>query len=196
MRKLIVLLAFACLSLASHPVFADAIGTSVTGSLTFNGAGPTNYFLVSNGSVPPGYGNSISDPTTIGSGIEFGYVDFFNTNTADFTGSTLTVQDVSSFADGAFEMDFTDTYFTGVTLLAGSNPGFTYSFSGNTLQVFFAGTSTPGTYAASFTLAGGTDTPPNNPGDPAVTPEPSTIFTLGTGLLAAVGAGRRKLLAR
>src|SRR5260221_540261 len=80
------------------PCRADLLGSVVTGTLNF-GANPINYFNPANGFVPAGtYGNSAPGNNTviIGPIIEFGYVDNINTDTADFTGTTLTVKDVAN----------------------------------------------------------------------------------------------------
>lgn len=187
MHKLCQFLALAALAAATHPLLADGIGTSVSGSLTFGG-GTINYFLTANGFVPAGYGNSTSNPTTIGSGIEFGFEDGANTDTADFTGTTLSIKDVDVAGAVNFEMDFTDAAFAGFTQLTNAS-GFTYSFSGDTLKVFYAGTSTPGTYTTTFSYTTAAATA-------AATPEPSGLILMGTGALGIIGATRRKLFNR
>ena len=187
MHKLCQFLALAALAAAAHPLLADdGTGTSVSGSLIINGAGD-NFFLAANGRVPAGFGNSTSNPTTIGSGIEFGFVEpGFNTDTADFTGTTLSIKDVDVDTAGAepFEMDFTDLAFTGFTQLTNAS-GFTYSFSGDTLKVFYAGTGTPGTYTTTFSYT-----------TAAATPEPSGLLLIGTGALGLIGATHRRLFNR
>lgn len=167
-------------SLAAH---ADGTGTSVTGGLFFAG-GTTNYFDPANGFVPAGFGNSAGTTTTIGPGVEFGFMDTVNTDTADFTGSTLTVNDVDLSTAAPFEMTFTDAAFTGFTQTGGAAAGYSFSFSGDTLDVFYAGSATPGTFTGNFDYSTATPT--------SATPEPSSIALLGSGALGLAGVIRRR----
>ena len=167
---------------SSTSAYADGLGTSVTGVLHIQGLAP-NYFDPANGLVPPGYGNSTGTTVTIGPGIEFGISDPGNTDTADFTGSSLTITDVIHSAASPFEMDFTDPAFTGFTQLT-NNTGFTYSFSANTLKVFYAGSLNSGLATTTFSYTTGAVN--------AVTPEPSAMVLTGTGLLGLAGALRRR----
>ena len=172
-------------SLAAH---ADGIGSPVTGGLFFDGA-PTNYFNPSAGFVPSGFGNSSGTTVTIGSGSEFGFMDGANIDTADFTGSTLTVSDTveSSGNDGPFKMTFTDAAFTGFTQESGTLDGFTFTFSGDTLDVFSVGGEVTAGESLTTTFDYTTAA--------AVTPEPSGIALLGTGLLGVAGVVRRRFAA-
>lgn len=186
MKKVCSLLAIAVLCLSAGSLWADGIGTDVTGSLTFNGSS-TNYFDAANGFVPPGYGNSSGSTTvTIGSGIEFGFSDSVNLNTADFTGSTLTITNevLSPNIAGLLQMIFTDSAFTGFTL-ASNDLGLTYSFTGNTLTIDRAEGEYSGVHSTVF----------NYTTAASPVPEPSTIVLLATGLLGAAGAVRRRLSA-
>jgi hypothetical protein len=171
--------ALASVTIAAH---ADGTGTSVTGGLYFAG-GSTNYFDPANGFVPAGYGNDAGTTVVIGPGIEFGFADSANTDTADFTGSTLTVTDTVKETGGnnPFEMTFTDPAFTGFTQ-TGAADGYTYTFSGDTLDVFWPGGSVQDgqAFTGNFTYS------------TAATPEPSSLMLLGTGLLGFVGAMRRR----
>jgi hypothetical protein len=184
MKKISSLLAIAVLCLSAGSLWADGIGTDVTGSLTFFG-GPPNYFDGANGYVPAGYGNSGGSTTvTIGPGIEFGFSSPINIDTADFTGSTLTISEAT--LDGSslspFQMSFTDSAFTGFSL-ASNDLGLTYNFTGDTLTITKPGGQDSGTSSTVFNF-----TTAANP-----VPEPGTFVLLGTGLLGAFGAVRRKL---
>jgi hypothetical protein len=172
------------LSLSAHTVLADGIGTSVTGSLGFSGY-PINFFDPANDGVPAGFGNHSHTKVTIGSGTEFGYRDAANLDTADFTGSTLTISDTGFGAGQApFEMKFTDPVFTGFSTIT-NDLGVSFSLAGDTLTIDFAGGDFTGreTTMLAYTMQSG------------VTPEPGTLALLGTGILAAAGVVRKRLFA-
>jgi hypothetical protein len=166
MRKLSLLLSFVLVWAAGCPLFADsAVGSNVTGALYFDGDTLPfdNFFSVDNGGS--------GDSAVIGPGVEFTYSDAFNTDTAEFDGSGLTITDVVGVSATDFSMVFTDPAFTGFTQLS-DNSGFTYSFAGDTLTVNFAGALTPGTYNTTLAYS---------------TPEPSSLLLFGTVALVFVG---------
>ena len=159
---------------------ADVIGTSVTGAVFYE-THPGNYFDPAKGGSA-GYGNSAGTTVTIGSGIEFGYADYFNTDTADFTGSGLSISDVDRATALPFEMIFTDAAFAGFSETTGTDQGYTFTFSGDTLDIFYAGITHSGIYDATFSYA-----------PASATPEPSSIALLGSGMMGVVGIVRRRL---
>ena len=187
MKRILSLFAVGVLSLSAHTVLADGIGTSVTGSLAFQGF-PINFFDPANDGVPASFGNHAGTKVTIGSGTEFGYSDAANLDTANFTGSTLTLSD-TGFGEGqaSFVMKFTDPDFKSFSLIS-NDLGVNFSFAGDTLTVKFDGGDFMGTETAVLAYA-------PNQSQTGVTPEPATLALLGTGMLAAAGVVRKRLFA-
>jgi len=187
MKRILSLFAVGVLSLSAHTVLADGIGTSVTGSLAFQGF-PINFFDPANDGVPASFGNHAGTKVTIGSGTEFGYSDAANLDTANFTGSTLTLSD-TGFGEGqaSFVMKFTDPDFKSFSFIS-NGLGVNFSFAGDTLTVKFDGGDFMGTETAVLAYA-------PNQSQTGVTPEPATLALLGTGMLAAAGVVRKRLFA-
>jgi hypothetical protein len=139
---------------------ADYIGQPIEGTLAF---GP--------------YGNGLGqfwDPASIVIPGTFSYADDGNTDTAEFTGTTLIITDqVISTANG-WRMTFTDAAmpFTELSLaFSDFGLGSDASLFAGVIVVDWIGTVTPGTYTAVFDIAP----------DPTV-PEPSSLALVGTAL--------------
>src|ERR1700684_1033512 len=165
MKRILSLFAVGVLSLSAHTVLADGMGTSVTGSLAFQGF-PINFFDPANDGVPASFGNHAGTKVTIGSGTEFGYSDAANLDTANFTGSTLTLSD-TGFGEGqaSFVNKFTYPDFKSFSVIS-NYLVVNFSFAGDTLTVKFDGGDFMGTETAVLAYA------PNQTG---VTPEPATL---------------------
>jgi hypothetical protein len=185
-------LTFAVLCLGLLPLAAQGsglTGSSVTGSLMFNG-NPTNYFDPANGYVPSGYLNTMGPTVTIQApAVEFGFDDTTNLDLTNFSASQFTVEDVveNSSGNAPFTMTFTDSAFMGMTFNKVSdsfpNGGLTYAVTGDTITINWAGgpVNTNDDYTSTFT----------------VVPEPSTWATalVGLGLLGCALRFRRTRLA-
>lgn len=178
MKKILCLVAVMAMMTFASAAWAD----TTTGQLYF-GANPTNYFDPANGFVPGGYGNSVSPVNvTIGAGVEFGFQDGANTDTANFTGTQLIIEDVVNGiqSDAPWTMIFSNPGYTGMTLFAGSFPGtFTYSLDASFITINWGGGEVQGAMRAVFDLQ--------------AVPEPGSLMLLGSGLVGLAGVVRRKL---
>lgn len=190
MKKVLALVAVAAaLSVSATSLHADLLGSKVTGSLTFSDD-TTNYFDPANGFVPSGFGNhSSASQLTINSGVEFGFDDGSNRDTANFTKNGLTVKDLCldgfhCLGNSSFNMTFTDPAFASVSLLT-NELGVTFAFSGDTLTIHYPGEGIADEDAnATFSI-----------GTAAQTPEPGTMALVTTGILGMTGAIRRRFIA-
>lgn len=172
------LLTAGLLTLAAVPAYA----TVILGTLQFGAPAGPNYFDPANGYVPAGYGNAAGTSVAVGPGVEFGFLDGANQDTADFTATSLTITDLSFSSASPFYMTFTsDTAGFFDNLVVGLDTfGSTYSVNGNTFSFMSPGTNSPGTQTATFTFGGR-----------GAVPEPATwaMMLIGFG---AVGASMRR----
>ena len=187
--KSALLAATAALAIGAGASAASA--TDITGAIYFDGDSTThstNYYDPNNGYVPAGYGNSSSATVTVGPGLEFGFEDGDNQDTADFSSSSLTIQDITFGNATNWEQTFTSStagYFSGLTLLSNDFDGLTFSVMGDTLTVDWGGTEDPGTHTVVFGLS-------------SAAPEPGTwaLMMAGVGLAGfALRRGREGTLA-
>jgi len=157
---------------------SQVAATEITGSINFGAGFVSNGYNPADGGVPPGYGNEGSNTVTVGTGVEFGFQDEYNLDTADFTPNSITIQDtVLDTGSASWTQTFTASsasYFSGLTLQSSTfSPGISYSLSGDTLTVQWPGeyyNGTP-TYTATFSVS------------PA--PEPATWALMMAGVAGA-----------
>ena len=182
---------------ASMPGRANYLtGTQISGSIQF-GSNTTNYYNPANGWVPTGYVNTTQGATvTIDpNATEFGFADWWNTDTADFTDNTLTISDtVLSSSASSWTQTFTDVAFqTGAITTLSDNFGFgglsvNLNTTLGTLTISWAGTGgalVNTSYTAKYSIVD----PPLAPS--AALPESSTSVLLLLGLGAVAMIGRR-----
>ena len=158
---------------------SQANATDITGSIYFPGGFVGNGYDPSDGGVPPGYGNETSNTVAVGPGVEFGFQDAYNLDTADFSATGIELQDTVNFGASGWTQTFqadTAGYFDGLTLTSSDfSPGITYGVVGDTLTVNWSGEyDTNATYTADFSL----------PGSAGAAPEPSTWALMIAGLAA------------
>ncbi len=169
--------------------WADLIGTSVTGSMTINGLGSTNFFSTSAGYVPAGCGNSGGSTTLIiGSGTEFCFQDVSNSYSANFDGTRLYIRD-ESYGKGSRQITFTftDPAFLWIAELTDDFPnGISGGLSGDTVTLVVSSFDPvpSGTFDATFAVGSAPVAP---------VPEPGSMLLLGSGALGLFGVIRRKL---
>jgi hypothetical protein len=202
MRKSVVALSLAMLTMVTPRVWADGTGLTVNGVLTLFTAGdiplqPTvggeNFLNSINGYVPPGYGNSTPGATAvIGSGVEFGLNDGADLLTIDFTGTTVTFTDTCIGPFCGFTpvtLSVYSPYITGYSIISNTIPDISVGYGDNgyfpgpaASLTFFGDTSssfTGGSLVASYTSI----TPPtpalalaaNDPSDPPDPPDPPAV---------------------
>jgi len=123
-------------------------------------------------------------------GPEFLYVDSFNADSVDFTGTQIFLidQNLSEDANG-FEMTFVLTSggaFDSLILDSSSfSPDLTYALNGGVITIDWVGQGEPfGTFEAVFDVAAASDV--------TAAPEPLTLSVFGAGLAGAAALRRRK----
>ncbi len=172
--------AFAAVALSTGLMCAPhANATNITGSIYFDGGFSSDGYDPADGGVPPGYGNESSNTVTVGPGVEFGFQDQYNRDTADFSSTGLVLEDkVLSVGASSWQQTFTaDTsgYFNGLALVSSSfDPGITYGVSGDTLTVDWDGEYYSGSadFQADFSL----------PSSVSGAPEPSAWLLMMAGV--------------
>ena len=164
---------------------AGMLGTQVTGLINF-GSNPINYFNSTNGFVPGGCGNSCTGaaPVAIGAGTEFCFFDGANRDIADFSDTQLTISDTVFSGATNWHMAFTTLtpgLFGGLSLATEAfNPDLTYNITGDTINIYWAGTGTAGSNSTTFNV------------NVTSVPEPTTLGLLGLGLLGLGFMKKRK----
>jgi hypothetical protein len=188
-RLLTFLAAIAAAAFFAAPASASLLGTSVSGSLTFNG-GLTNFFDASKGQVPAGCQNSSAVGTTVtvvNPKAEFCFADGANVDTANFTDAILTVTDNVLSGASAWQMvfDFAPGTLLGVSLLNDnfSNGGLLFFFDTDRLTIDFAGTLEAGDFLAQFQVA--RESPIPEPGS-------SALLLFGLAMLGCARAAKRR----
>lgn len=155
------------------PAQADNTGLGVTGTLAFgpNGANGGQFWA--------------PQAAVIGAGIEYSYADGANIDTADFSGTQLTIRDQVLIDANGWEMTFaTPGSFTSLALVSSNfGPALTFSLAAGKVVVDWLGTGTgPHDFRAVF-----------NVGTAPAVPEPETyaLMLAGLGVVGFMARRRR-----
>lgn len=192
MKNVVRSLLLLTIAFAALPSWAGLDGTQVTGGLFLNNNGqiipnPVNFFDPRTGDVPPGFKNDLGVTVTIGPGDpDFGSEVGGNLFTANFTDNQLTItQDEDRMPVPPFKMTFVDPAFLSITKVFDNfdHGGITFSLVGDEIILTRNRDVSLDDHYAIFDI--GTASPPP-------IPEPGSLLLLGTGLLAAATASRRK----
>jgi hypothetical protein len=174
--RLVAIAAFFCLAPVS---WGALLGTSVTGSLQFDG-NPSNFFDPANGFVPARFDNASGPTVTIdGSSTEFGFNDGANRDTANFKDGQLVIRDrATSGGSLKVKLDFTDEAFADISLVSSTfRKPIQYSIDGDEIDITIPKFARDGRYRAVF--------------DVTSTPEPGSIGLMGLGIGALAWALRK-----
>ena len=108
-----------CVFLPCARILGALIGTSVTGSLNFDG-NPANFFDPANGFVPARFENAAGPTVTIDDfAPEFGFNDGANRDIANFTDGRLVIRDrATGGGSQKITLTFTDDAFAGISLVS------------------------------------------------------------------------------
>jgi PEP-CTERM motif len=174
--RLFAFAAFFCLAPVS---WGALIGTSVTGSLNFDG-NPANFFDPANGFVPARFENAAGPAVTIDdSALEFGFNDGANRDIANFTDGRLVIRDrATGGGSQKITLTFTDDAFAGISLVSSNfRKPVQYDILGDEIDITIPKFSRDGRYRAVFDITS--------------TPEPESLGLIGLGIGVLALASRK-----
>lgn len=174
--RFVVFAAFLCLAPVS---WGALIGTSVTGSINFDG-NTNNFFDPTNGFVPARFENVAGPTVTIDDAFtEFGFNDGANRDTANFKNGRLVIRDrATGGGSQQITLTLTDDVFTDISLVSSNfRKILDYDIVGDEVEITIPKFSRDGRYRAVF--------------DVTSTPEPGSLGFIGFGMSAIFLASRK-----